>query len=136
MTGSDGALPIDPGLLERYRAAGAKIAWRPASPKAERSGSGRRARIAHLHDEEARVEESGRGRKVRLAVDSGPLGALVLLLEIDRRGAPSALGAQEAKRDPAFPGGAIVAAWGGGTVPSDSRPGLGDLVDLARYSLA
>jgi hypothetical protein len=129
------SLSIDPGLLARYRAAGSKILWRPAPPGAK-AAAGRRARTAHLHDEEARVEESGRGTRVRVAVDSGPLGALVLLLEIDRRGAPSALGAQEAGHDPAFPSGAIVAAWGGLTVPEDSRPGLGDLVELARYALA
>jgi hypothetical protein len=129
------SLGIDPGLLARYRAAGEKIAWREASSRAKRP-AGPRARIAHLHDEEARVEEWGRGRRVRVAVDSGPLGALVLLLEIDRRGSPSALGAQEAGRNPAFPSGAIVVAWGGTTVPEDSRPGLNDLVELARYALA
>jgi len=133
MSGTVGPLAIDPGLLARYRAAGAKIAWRPAPGGAPRPG---RARIAHLNDEEARVELSGRGARVRVAVDSGPLGALVLLLEIDRRGAPLALGAQEAGRDRAFPSGAIVAAWGGGVVPSDSIPGLADLVELARYALA
>jgi hypothetical protein len=130
-----GPLVIDPGLLVRYRAAAAKIAWR-AAPSTGKPPAGRRARIAHLHDEEARVEASGRGQRIRVAVDSGPLGALVLLLEIDRRGPPTALGAQAAGRDPAFPSGAIVAAWGAMTVPQDSRPGLGDLIELARYALA
>ena len=128
-------LLMDPGLLVRYRAAGQKIAWREVRTIAKRP-AGPRARIAHLHDEEARVEVRGRGTAVRITVDSGPLGALVLLLEIDRRGSPTALGAQEAGRNPAFPSGAIVAAWGGGTVPEDSRPGLDDLVKLARYALA
>jgi hypothetical protein len=128
-------LRIDPGLLVRYRAAGQKIAWRDAPSGAKRP-AGPRARIAHLHDEEARVEEWAQGTAVRLTVDSGPLGALVLLLEIDRRGSPTALGAQEAGRSPAFPSGAIVAAWGGARVPEDSRPGLDDLVELARYALA
>ncbi len=82
------------------------------------------------------MEESGAGRRVRVAVDSGPVGALVILLEIDRRGPPSALGASEAGRDPAFPSGAIVAGWGGVSVPADSRPRLHDLVELARYALA
>jgi len=130
-----GGLAIDPGLLARFREAGGKIAWRAALKKGPQPAV-RRARVAHLHDEEARVEESGRGARVRVAVDSGPLGALVLLLEIDRRGSPSAIGAHEAGRDPAFPSGAIVAVWGGGPVPEDSRPGLTDLVDLARYALA
>jgi len=135
MTDEVGPLAIDPGLLARYRAAGAKIVWRAVPPVSPRPGRGR-VRIAHLNDEEARVEESGRGARARVAVDSGPLGALVLLLEIDRRGFPVAVGAQEAGRDRAFPSGAIVAAWGGGAVPSDSKPGLADLVELARYALA
>jgi hypothetical protein len=59
-----------------------------------------------------------------------------LLLEIDRRGLPTALGAAEGGRDPTFPAGAIVAAWGRATAPEDSRPGLSDLVELARYALA
>ncbi len=130
-----GPLSIDPGLLLRYREAGQKIAWREASTGARRP-AGPRARIAHLHDEETRVEVEARGRRVRISVDSGPLGALVLLLEIDRRGSPTALGAQEAGQNPSFPSGAIVAAWGGESVPEDSRPGLNDLVELARYALA
>lgn len=135
MSASADALPVDPGLLARYRAAGAKIVWR-AAPRGRTSTAGRRIRIAHLHDEEARVEVWGRGRSVRVTVDSGPLGALVLLLEADARGVPAALGAREAGRDPAFPSGSIVAAWGGLSVPNDSRPGLRDLVELARYALA
>ena len=135
MSAAPRALPIDPGLLARYRSAGAKIRWRPV-PSRRKASPAWRVRIAHLHDEEARVEESGRGRNVRVAVDSGPVGALVLLLEIDRRGSPTALGAAEAGRDPSFPSGAIVAAWGSGSVPEDSKLGLGDLVELARYALA
>ena len=130
-----GPLAIDPGLLRRYRDAGRRIAWRPA-PKGVRRLTGRKARIAHLHDEEARVEEWGTARRVGIAVDSGPVGALVLLLEIDRRGPPTALGAEEAGRDAAFPSGAIVAAWGDVAVPVDARPRLVDLVELARYALA
>ena len=71
-----------------------------------------------------------------VAADSGPLGALAVLLETDRRGVPTALGAQEAGRDPAFPSGSIVAVWGDGPVPTDARPRLTDLVELARYALA
>ncbi len=128
-------LPIDPGLLARYREAGGKIAWR-AAPKGARRPPGRTARIAHLHDEEARVETWGTARRAGIAVESGPVGALVLLLEIDRRGLPSALGSANAGRDPAFPAGAIVAAWGPRTVPADARPRLQDLIELARYALA
>jgi hypothetical protein len=128
-------LRIDPGLLTRYREAGRRITWRPA-PKGVRRPAGRRARIAHLNDEEARVEEWGTARRVGVAVDSGPVGALVLLLEIDRRGPPTALGAEESGRDAAFPSGAIVAAWGNVAVPVDSQPRLADLIELARYALA
>ena len=128
-------LAIDPGLLQRYRDAGRQIAWR-AGPKSSRRSVGRRVRIAHLHDEEARVEEWGTGARTAVAVDSGPVGALVVLLECDRRGTPTALGAEEAGRNAAFPSGAIVAAWGDVAVPTDSRPRLEDLVELARYALA
>ncbi|HTP54485.1 MAG TPA: hypothetical protein VML94_05960 [Thermoplasmata archaeon] len=128
-------LPIDEGLLGRFRDAGAKIAWRPA-PRGPKRPAGRAGRIAYLHDEEARVERWGTEPRASIAVDSGPLGALVLLLEIDRRGTPTALGAAEAGRDPAFPSGAIVAAWGSDPVPTDARPRLADLVELARYALA
>jgi hypothetical protein len=128
-------LAIDPGLLARYREAGRKIAWR-AAPKSARRPAGRKARIAHLNDEDARVEEWGTAKRAGIAVDSGPVGALVLLLEIDRRGPPTALGAENAGRDAAFPSGAIMAAWGEVTVPTDSRPKVQDLVELARYALA
>jgi hypothetical protein len=128
-------LPIDAGLLKRFREGGQAIAWRPAPPR-KRASKGHRATIAHLHDEEARVESWGGERKGGVEVDSGPLGALVLLLEADRRGPPSGLGARDAGRDPAFPSGAIIAVWGGGKVPGDSKPRLGDLVELARYALA
>jgi hypothetical protein len=126
---------VDAGLVVRFRSAGAKIAWREAPRGAKRTEK-RRARVAHLHDEEARVEVTGEGRKARIAVDSGPLGALVLLLEIDRRGPGFVLGASEAGREPGFPSGAIVVAWGGASVPRDSVPTLSDLIELARYSLA
>ena len=132
----NGNLPsVDPGLVARFRAAADKIAWRDAVAKSTR-GSRPRVRIAHLHDEEARVARHGRGANVRVAAESGPLGALVLLLEIDRRGGPFRLGAAEAGGEPGFPSGAIVAAWGTEPVPSDSTPTLSDLVELARYSLA
>jgi hypothetical protein len=135
MNARPGPLAVDPGLLARFRAAGAKIAWRPTRSKARRAGGGG-PRVAHLNDEEARVVTSASGGNVRVAVDSGPLGALVLLLEIDRRGPPTALGASEAGHEPGFSSGAIVAAWGEETVPTDSRPRVTDLVELARYALA
>lgn len=127
-------LPIDPGLLDRFRRAGGEIRWRKV-PGGPRPKPGRSARIAHLHDEEARVETWGTDRKGGVAVDSGPVGALVLLLEADRRGAATALGAGEAGRDPAFRSGSLVAVWGRDKVPTDSAPQLLDLVDLARYAL-
>jgi hypothetical protein len=135
MTGASSPLAIDAGLLARYREAGGQIAWR-AAPRGPKRPNGRKARIAHLHDEEARVEEWGSGRRTAIAADSGPVGALVILLEIDRRGAPSTLGAQEGGRDAAFGSGALVAAWGGAPVELDSHPTLADLVRLARYALA
>jgi len=131
---TEGPLPIDSGLLARFRDAGAQIAWRdaPAAPKRAR---GRTARIAHLNDEEARVESWGNASSGGVAADSGPVGALVLLLEIDRRGRPAALGAAEAGKEPSFPSGSIVAGWGNSAVPSDSVPRIKDLVELARYAL-
>ncbi|MGD0249459.1 MAG: hypothetical protein ABSB97_00990 [Thermoplasmata archaeon] len=128
-------LAVDPGLLTRFRDAGRSIAWRPAASRPQ-APKGHRARVAHLHDEEARVESWGDERTGGVEVDSGPVGALVLLLEADRRGPPAGVGARDAGRNPAFPSGSIVAVWGNGTVPEDSRPRLRDLVELARYALA
>ncbi len=132
-------LPIDPGLLGRFRAAGERIVWRPApggapAGKGRRAGTTATARIAHLHDEEARVEETAPAGGRRLVVDSGPVGALVILLEAERRGAPSRLTARAAGELPAFAQGAIEAEWGGA---ASSVPGvpLADLVALARYAL-
>ncbi len=128
-------LALDAGLLARFRAAAAKIAWRPA-PKGPRRPAGRRSRIAHLNDEEARVETWAKGSIAGIAVDSGPVGALAIVVEADRRGPPTALGASNAGRDPAFPMGAIVASWGSSVVPHDASPGWTDVVELARYALA
>jgi hypothetical protein len=127
-------LPLDAGLLARLRAAGGSIRWRNA-PSARSGSRGRRARIANLHEEEARVETWGTARSGGVAVDSGPVGALVLLLEAAARGPPSALGAGKAGRDPAFPSGSLVATWGSARPPVDSRPTLEDVVELARYAL-
>jgi hypothetical protein len=135
------ALPIDDGLLDRFRAAGDRIAWRPVATVAPTRGRHRAAsppkmRIAHLHDEEARVQEDGAVRAASVVVDSGPVGALVLVLEIDRRGAPTILTTHQAGRIPGFAQGAIEARWGGrSTVAKPTLP-MRDLVELARYALA
>ncbi|HEV2317367.1 MAG TPA: hypothetical protein VGV89_07320 [Thermoplasmata archaeon] len=130
-----GALPIDAGLLARFRQAGTEIAWRPAdAARRKTSRSGGTARIAHLNDEEARVELRLAERDSVLVVDSGPVGALVILLEADRRGATPALEALEAKADVGFPSGAIVAKWGSRS-GAHSTLGVKDLVDVARYAL-
>jgi hypothetical protein len=131
---SPAPLAIDPGLLARLRSAGGSIRWRNAHGPPGRP-RGHRARVATLHEEEARVETWGTVRRGGIAVDSGPVGALVLLLEADERGAPQALGAANAGRDPAFPSGSIVATWGSEPPPHDARPTLKDVVELARYAL-
>jgi len=128
---------VDPGLLTRFRGSAPAIAWRVAPPVASvpRTRARGRSRIAHLHDEEARVEEATGRAAVTIRVDSGPVGALVLVLEIDQRGAPTALRSLDAADDARFPGGAIEASWGG---PAAAGPGptVRDLVALARYALA
>jgi hypothetical protein len=131
VTGLEGT--IDAGLLTRFRAAGPQIAWRPAPAG---RGKGPRARIAHLHDEECRVVRRGREGSGSVAVESGPLGALVLLLEMDRHGLPRDYGAGNAGRDPGYPGGFLEASWGALAVAHDTKPTLRDLVELARYALA
>jgi len=125
---------MDPGLLERFRAAGAKIAWRDAG-RSPGSPRGRQASIAHLNDEEARVESWGRSPFGGVEVDSGPLGALLLLLEADRRGSVPILESREAGVDRSFPGGALKAEWS--SHPRDvAGPTIRDLIELARYALA
>lgn len=125
--------PMDEGLLARFRDAGRAIAWRPA-PSRPRTPKGHRAQIAHLHDEEARVESWGSGEDGGVEVDSGPVGALVLLLEADRRGVPTRLETREAGDRPTFPQGALVAVWGGRAGRAEGLAAK-DLVDLARYAL-
>ncbi len=129
------SLPVDEGLLRRLREAGDAIAWRARRPAKGRRPKGGPARVARLHEEEARVELRSSTAGTTMVVESGPVGALVLLLEIDRRGAPTSLGATDAGRDPGFPSGAIVAGWGRDAGPFDSRPTVRDLVELARYAL-
>jgi len=128
---SGSAIPVDAGLLARFRAAAPAIAWRPV-PRARPP-----ARIAHLNDEESYVRtRSARGR-TEVVVESGPVGALVLLLEIDARGAPHELWAEDTAAPP-FPQGALGAAWGParGAPPERRAIPVADLVALARYGLA
>lgn len=132
---SNSPLPIDEGLLARFRSAGTRIAWR-ASPPGGRRSAGHRVQIAHLHDEESRVESWGRSPSGGLEVDSGPLGALVVLLEADRRGVLPVLTSRETGADPSFPQGAIAARWGKAPARPAPGPTVHDLVELARYALA
>jgi hypothetical protein len=127
-------LPLDAGLLERLREAGRRIAWRPARPRG-RSRGATTVRLARLGDEEARVETREDSPGTTVEVTAGPVGAVVLLLEADRRGPPTELGSRNAGRAPAFPGGSIVVGWGTGPLRADSRPTVHDLVELARYAL-
>jgi hypothetical protein len=132
---SDLAASVGAGLLQRFRSAGAEIQWRDDRPPSKpRRGAPRadRVRIAHLHDEEARILDRP---DTSLVVDSGPVGALVLLLEIDRRGAPSVLNAREANAVRGFGQGAIEARWGASALASGPALPMADLVALARYAL-
>jgi hypothetical protein len=127
-------LPIHPGLRSRFRLAAAKIEWTPTLEAPDRPPGPLRRR-ARIGEEEAWVEEWGSAADGGLRVDSGPLGALVLMLACDQRGVPTTMGASHAGRDAGFPAGAIVAVWGTGPAPTDARPRLQDIVDLARYAL-
>jgi hypothetical protein len=132
---------VDPGLMTRFRAAGALIAWRDAPAPSEpvgRSGAsapGASARIAHLHDEEARVEQHETGTTTTVIVDSGPVGALVLLLEIERRGPATRLVPHSAGDLAGFPQGAIEGRWTAGAEVGIRNLPMRDLVGLARYAL-
>ncbi|MEM0128928.1 MAG: hypothetical protein QXG65_02010 [Thermoplasmata archaeon] len=130
MTGPAGP-PIDEGLRRRFAEAGRRISWRPGDGP---GGSGAE-RIAHLHDEEARVVVDPSGGAAEIVVDPGPVGALVLLLEIERRGAAPQLESVPARRLPRFPDGAIRARWGPPGPPSPAAPTVEDLVALARFAL-
>jgi hypothetical protein len=132
-------LGIDPGLLERFRQAGAKVAWTDVGAKAK----GRRAAppatgppgpTAPRGAESARVESEENGPTFRLVAESGPVGALVVVIECTVRGVPDRLTPVLAGERPGFPMGAIEAEWGGD--PSGGRAlHLADLVGLARYAL-
>ena len=129
----------DPGLMGRFRAVEPKIQWRlvvEAQRGRIRTGPGRSNRIAHLHDEEARVEAQEGPTGVTIRTDSGPVGALVLLLEMDRRGEPTRLVAHAAGEVPGFSMGSIEAVWAPGRPPEPGGLPISDIVGLARYALA
>jgi hypothetical protein len=115
------------------RTAGATITWRVTATTFPAAT----ARVAHLHDEETRVEErTGPGGSI-LIVDAGPVGALIVLLEIDRRGEVPLLTSLSAGVDPEFPQGGLSARWPGSVFPPHGTPELpmADLIALARYAL-
>ncbi|MCI4340652.1 MAG: hypothetical protein L3K06_08120 [Thermoplasmata archaeon] len=134
---TDLASVADPGLMVRFRAAGADLRWREevtaVGGKKPKRPAPDRIRIAHLHDEEARILDRADGSMV---VDSGPVGALVLLLEIDRRGTPSRLCARLAGELPGFGQGALEAGWGATPPVKGPTLPMKDVVALARYALA
>jgi hypothetical protein len=151
-TPTRGPLPVDEGLLARLKAAGEAIAWAEEAATEARATKGgrrrprgkpelrsdaprRRVRRARLHEQEARVEEGSDRRGEEVAVDSGPLGALVLLLEIERRGLPTRLVPRGGGERAGFDEGAIEAVWSpSGGEPTLAVP-LSQLVTLARYAL-
>lgn len=128
-------LPVDAGLLSRLREAGKAVTWTVPPTRSKGGSRSRKVREGRLHDETARVETWGPDGRDGIAATSGPVGALVLLLEVDRRGPPRLLGARNAGRDASFPDGSIVATWSDEGLAVDSRPSLHDLVELARYAL-
>ena len=124
---------LDPAFARRLRDAGASIVWSSVPSGGKRTRG--RACVARLGEEEARVEAREGPAGTTVEVAAGPVGAVVLLLEADRRGPPSSLGSRNGRRGSSFPTGSIVAGWGGPPVPADARPTVRDLVDLARYAL-
>jgi hypothetical protein len=125
-------LALDAGLVRRLRDAGGGIVWRNVG---RRLRGGPVCRVARWREEEARVETRDGPQRATVEVTAGPVGAVVLLLEADRRGPPTALGSRNAGRAPSFPDGSIVALWGEGELPADATPTVRDLVELARYAL-
>ena len=133
MNATAGGWNLSPALTQRLTLEATKITWTTPARRG-RGRPGHRSRVATLRKDSARVEEWGDGAEHGLGVDASPLGALVLLDEVVRRGPPDALGAHSAGRDPLFPDGAIVAIWGTGAAPDDERPGPADLVGLVRFA--
>ncbi len=126
-----GSRPGDPGLWERFRAIRPRLTTqRLRLPPPVRRGH--RADRVTLNEQTARREiRPGPGGSVEVVVDSGPLGALLLLLEWDDRNEPPVFRPVD-RGEPAFPEGAIVARFGG--PPADSLPAK-QIVDLARFAL-
>ena len=122
---------IDPRIIDRFRNAGRSIQWQSLVPN---EGGSPRARIAPLHAQPARVEERETASGREMIVDSGPVGALVLVLEVDRRGLPHALDPVAAREIEGFPDGALRAVWEIGPVPVPG-PVWKEVLDLARYAL-
>ncbi|MCI4350377.1 MAG: hypothetical protein L3K15_02540 [Thermoplasmata archaeon] len=133
-------LGIDPGLLERFRSAGTHIAWIEAKAasrgrrRTSEPASGPKVRTARLNDETARVETVERPRGYQIVTESGPVGALVVLLACAERGVPTRLNPVLAGERAQFPMGAIEAEWGGSPAVGHALS-LADLVGLARYAL-
>jgi hypothetical protein len=128
---------IEPGLMSRFRAAGGQLVWRAAPSPKRRNGAATSsgARIAHLHDEESRVEERLEDRTRVLVVESSPVGALVVVVALDDRGLPNALVTRDAGVAPGFPAGAIEARWVEGSEERSFALSVADVVALARYAL-
>ncbi len=124
---------IDPRLALRFRAAGESVHWQEIVSE---QGHRHRLRIATLHEQPARIEERRTDSGREMVVDSGPVGALVLVLEVDRRGLPQALRAIPAGEIDGFPDGALKAIWAPTPMPPvPLGPVWKDIVDLARYAL-
>ena len=119
---------IEPGLARRFQAAGERIAWRPAPHPGRR--------VAHLHDEEATIDRAESAAGLTLTTDPGPVGALVLVVEVLARGPPTRLEGTDTAAD-GFPGGALRACWGpGAPLPGARALPMSDVVGVARYALA
>lgn len=121
---------LDAGLARRFERAEEAIRWRPAP-----GGQGPDDRIAHLNDEEARVQLVDEGSTVCVTADPGPVGALVLMGEIGRRGDPTYLEAL-GHGPPPFENGALRACWGPLRPLPPGRPiPESDLIGVARFAL-
>jgi len=117
---------VPAALQQRFFAAEAALQWRPAGGQSQ-------DRIAHLHDEEARVRSVRGGATI--TTDPGPVGALVLVVAVLRRGEPARLEAIDEAEVP-FAGGALRATWSGPATGSPGRPiPFADVVAVARYAL-
>ncbi len=127
---------LDPGLLGRFRSAGERITWRDGPRTKGRRKASATLRIAHLSDEEARIEERSGAGTFALVVESGPVGALVLLLQWADRGEPNRLLTHEAGQVEGFAAGALEAVWVDGSTERALAIPLSDVVGLARYALA